>query len=118
MWGTLLAVWTVAGVTVKTAKSLGISSVRCSGCQCAHAPALTHRAQVDDVKQKFERVMSPYAERCQDALEPYRDGVRACVQHACHARLRLTRPLSAQLLTGQGSLKNSEMTSRLKHMMR
>jgi hypothetical protein len=28
MWGTLLAVWTVAGVTVKTAKSLGISSVR------------------------------------------------------------------------------------------
>jgi hypothetical protein len=32
---------------------------------------------VDDVKQKFERVMSPYAERCQDALEPYREGVRA-----------------------------------------
>jgi hypothetical protein len=34
---------------------------------------------------------------------------------ALHSFLTLHR---AQLLTGQGSLKNSEMTSRLKHMMR
>ena len=73
---------------------------------------------MDDVKQKFERVMSPYAERCQDALEPYRDGVRAS---ACGAQCRACSGLTRhrlQLLTGQGSLKNSEMTSRLKHMMR
>lgn len=39
MWGTLLAVWTVAGVSVKTAKSLGISSVRCMPWACAVAPS-------------------------------------------------------------------------------
>ena len=48
------------------------------------------------MKQQFERVMTPYAERCADALEPYREG----------------------LLTGQGSLKNSEVTARLKQSMR
>jgi hypothetical protein len=43
------------------------------------------RPQVDGVKQKFGRVMSPYAERCQDALEPYRDGVRGltATQQSC-----------------------------------
>ena len=34
------------------------------------------RVQVDDVKAKFGLVMSPYADRCQAALAPYREGVR------------------------------------------
>jgi len=45
MWGTLLAVWTVAGVTVKTAKSLGISSVRA-------ALAARTRADADAVRAR------------------------------------------------------------------
>ena len=62
--------------------------------------------------------MLPYAERCQDALEPYREGVRALrTDSPCRVRCMLTRT-RPQLLTGQGSLKNSEMTARLKHAMR
>ena len=77
MWGTVLAVWTVAGVSVKAARALGIRSV-------------------DDVKEKFADTMLPYAERCQDALLPYRE----------------------RLVSDQGSLKNSDMTARLKLSMR
>ena len=68
------------------------------------------------MKDKFESVMSPYADRCHDALEPYREGVRSDTRAAsCLADAQRSLP---QLLTGQGSLKNSEMTSRLKHAMR
>ena len=48
------------------------------------------------MKEKFGRAMLPYADRCHDALQPYRE----------------------QLVSGQGSLKNSEMTARLKQSMR
>lgn len=69
------------------------------------------------MKDKFESVMSPYADRCHDALEPYREGVRS--DSRCFVlRLSDAQRSRPQLLTGQGSLKNSEMTTRLKHAMR
>ena len=68
------------------------------------------------MKDKFESVMSPYADRCHDALEPYREGVSApACAASCLSDAQRSLP---QLLTGQGSLKNSEMTTRLKNAMR
>ena len=49
VWGTVLAVWTIAGVVVKTARSLEISTVRCclrvcAGSCCGHALTCVSRA--------------------------------------------------------------------------
>jgi hypothetical protein len=45
-------------------------------------------AQVADVKKKFGQVMVPYAERCHDALEPYREQARC--RGSCSKRVLLT----------------------------
>ena len=70
------------------------------------------------MKERFANVMTPYAERCQDALEPYREGVRAqrIAQH--FARLADAHAHAPQLLSGEGSMQNSEIRSRLKQSLR
>ena len=53
-WGSLLCVWTVAGLTTRTARSLGISSA-------------------EDVRAKCGEAMEPYARSFQDMLLPIRE---------------------------------------------
>ncbi len=71
------------------------------------------------MRSKFNAAMTPYADRCHSALEPYREQARwrAPLQPlGCHALT--SRPRRVQMLTGQGSLKNSDLTARLKQSLR
>jgi hypothetical protein len=65
--------------------------MRCALSSVISSAHAVSPAQVADVKKKFGQVMVPYAERCHDALEPYREQARAQRERSAASASLLTR---------------------------